>query len=570
MSTIKKRDFNSVAKLFLALSIFLLAKSILTYIAEYNVVSMLGFAAHQTQLIILIAINALMIGAACIIYAKKRWGLILFLLLALAKMFVIVPSGINACAFNLGRYLASFIPETGLFAIAMCFRKNGISGWIAFFASEKYIDEKMTDERKTQNDAQCEMASNILAEPSGDSILEDLEEISENRETVLKASVEIDSSKVEDATEVSNQNINIHETCANTKSNTIQLIAIAIIMFVLGGIIMYVIFGESSNCGNSSDISSNEYVSGESDILDPVYENILTNDSDGNFLCQDGGNYLWRNYNSFLENKTKYLGKEIYAITDTVHRDSDIDYQSTYAYFTQIKSLKFIIAIDGYEGVSERDINWWKSKEKRLYQKYPQSEVYASSRDGSWSIIQGTELISLYDEIIAKEPGSIVVKVEKCNFSIQRRFFSALELGKVVNKRLIASAFKVKSSKINNYQRPIGVAYIFETLTAFSGVVWSAVEIRCIEDKISTIIMKHSADKSNYDIYLSLSRLLKDKYGDPIKEYEDLLWQDGETAVKLTYDKIGQSTNAITYTVTLEYSDINLINQGQKTIINEL
>ena len=82
--------------------------------------------------------------------------------------------------------------------------------------------------------------------------------------------------------------------------------------------------------------------------------------------------------------------------------------------------------------------------------------------------------------------------------------------------------------------------------------------------------MKHSADKSNYDIYLSLSRLLKDKYGDPIKEYEDLLWQDGETAVKLTYDKIGQSTNAITYTVTLEYSDINLINQGQKTIINEL
>jgi hypothetical protein len=82
--------------------------------------------------------------------------------------------------------------------------------------------------------------------------------------------------------------------------------------------------------------------------------------------------------------------------------------------------------------------------------------------------------------------------------------------------------------------------------------------------------MKHSADKSNYDIYLSLSRLLKDKYGDPIKEYEDLLWQDGETAIKLTYDKIGQSTNGITYTVTLEYSDINLINQGQKAIINEL
>lgn len=95
-STINNRDFNIGAKLFLALTIFLLAKSIFAYITQYDIAHMLGLAARRSELITLIAFNVLMIGAACAVYAKKRWGLIALLLLALVKMFVTNSSGVNA------------------------------------------------------------------------------------------------------------------------------------------------------------------------------------------------------------------------------------------------------------------------------------------------------------------------------------------------------------------------------------------------------------------------------------------------------------------------------------------
>lgn len=566
MSTINNRDFNVGAKLFLALTIFLLAKSIFAYITQYDIAQMLDLAARQSQLITLIGFNVLMIGAACAVYAKKRWGLIALLLLALVKMFVTNSSGANASyAFCLGANIAVFIREMGLFLIAMCFRKNGISGWVALLASEKYIDKRMRDKSKTHIDVQDETAHNIVVEH-----VEGVGEEPENNDITIEVATEGDSLITEEIAENPIINNIIHEGSNKSRAKYFKLIVLSICMFLFGAVITYLIFRESPNCNIQSDISCGDCEAGTNDILDSVYENVLFDEHDGYYLCHYGDGYLLRNYYSFHENKAKVLGKEIYAIIDTVHIYNDIDIQSKYAYFTQIKSLEFIITLDGYEGESERDINWWRSHEKRLYQKHPQAKVYASSNQGNWSIIQGSELCSLYDEIIAKEPESIIVKIEKRNFSIQRTYFNGLELGKSINKSVIANFLNVNSSSIKYIRRPIGTSYIIEKPTDFSGITWSAIDVRCIEDKMSTIIMKHSANESNYEIYSSLRRLLKDKYGDPINEYEGLLWQDGETAIRLSYDVIKQTTNGTTYNVNLEYSDIGLINQGQKTIIHEL
>ena len=141
MNKINKRDFNFGAKLFLGVSIFFLAKDIFAYLAVYDVVHMLGFVDRQSQLVTMISLNVLMIGSACTIYAKKRWGLLSFLLLAIVKVFVTIPPETNGYAFALGYNIGVFIREMGLFLIAMCFRKNGISGWVAFFASDEYIDK---------------------------------------------------------------------------------------------------------------------------------------------------------------------------------------------------------------------------------------------------------------------------------------------------------------------------------------------------------------------------------------------------------------------------------------------
>ena len=173
MGAMNKRDFNSGAKIFLALSIFFLAKNIVTDAAQCNLVATLGYASRQSQLIVQIIFNTLMIGAAFTVFAKKRWGLISFLLLALIKMFATIPSGTNiSYAYYLGGNMVVFLRDIGLFAIAMCFRNNGISGWTAFFASDKYINEHVTLEEETPTP--------IPANPSSDSTLESAEDSSQN------------------------------------------------------------------------------------------------------------------------------------------------------------------------------------------------------------------------------------------------------------------------------------------------------------------------------------------------------------------------------------------------------
>lgn len=175
-----KRDFNNVAKIALGLSIFLLAKGILAEVAQCSIVGKLGYAEHQSQHIVQIIFNLLMIGAAFAVFAKKRWGLISFLLLALIRMFVTIPSGTNIShAYYLGRNIVPFLRDIGVFSIAMCFRMNGISGWKAFFASDKYIDEHVTFDEETPTHIQENLPSDNTLDQAEDSSHNDSVEVSE-------------------------------------------------------------------------------------------------------------------------------------------------------------------------------------------------------------------------------------------------------------------------------------------------------------------------------------------------------------------------------------------------------
>lgn len=63
------------------------------------------------------------------------------MLIAVVEVFAGVPDVAPSYAFVLGQQVGAFIITYGLFLIAMCFRKNGLSGWVSMLASEDYVRE---------------------------------------------------------------------------------------------------------------------------------------------------------------------------------------------------------------------------------------------------------------------------------------------------------------------------------------------------------------------------------------------------------------------------------------------
>lgn len=134
------RDFNAVAKVLLGLSMFAVTVAIITSIQKISINSYLG--GNNGALITEIIIDFLILGASVLTFMKKKYGLIALTLLFIIRMFATIPSGGDiAYSYQLGGKMAFFLRDFGLFAIAMCFKKNGVSGWKAFYAKEKHIGE---------------------------------------------------------------------------------------------------------------------------------------------------------------------------------------------------------------------------------------------------------------------------------------------------------------------------------------------------------------------------------------------------------------------------------------------
>ena len=142
-----KRDFNTAAKFFLGLSMFAIAMTIINSFMTISINSKLGFNNIDTYVVEII-FDVIILIAAIFTFKRKRYGLILLISLFITRMFATTPWGNDApTAYLLGGKIAIFIRDFGMFAIAMCFRKNGISGWISMLASEEYLARSLQNDK---------------------------------------------------------------------------------------------------------------------------------------------------------------------------------------------------------------------------------------------------------------------------------------------------------------------------------------------------------------------------------------------------------------------------------------
>ena len=138
MDTVK-RDFNGAAHFFLGLSMFAAIMAIITSALNISNYSFFGIG-NTNLLIIEIVMDVLIVVAGILTFMKKPYGLIALTLLFIIRMFATVDySSSLSVAGQLGGKTALLIRDFGLFAIAMCFKKNGISGWKSMLASEEYV-----------------------------------------------------------------------------------------------------------------------------------------------------------------------------------------------------------------------------------------------------------------------------------------------------------------------------------------------------------------------------------------------------------------------------------------------
>jgi hypothetical protein len=131
------RDFNGAAKLFLVLAAFRMLMACIKNFQLISINNMIGYSSemYTSQIVF----SLLSIVAIVFTMMRKRWGLIALLVIALIEIFGTVPAGSLSYSYLLGQNVAEFVFNYGLFLIAMCFRKDGLSGWVAMLAAEEYV-----------------------------------------------------------------------------------------------------------------------------------------------------------------------------------------------------------------------------------------------------------------------------------------------------------------------------------------------------------------------------------------------------------------------------------------------
>lgn len=140
MNTDVNRELSLAAKICLGYSILML---IIGAIRAANVYFYYGSLSDINPVfcdrLILIALNIAMIFCAIFIFKKKKWALILFLVLAIVRIFAVVPAETNAMYGTfLGMNLITFLKDCAPFVVALFFPKQGgVSGWQVFFGKNE-------------------------------------------------------------------------------------------------------------------------------------------------------------------------------------------------------------------------------------------------------------------------------------------------------------------------------------------------------------------------------------------------------------------------------------------------
>lgn len=127
-------DFNQFAKFCLVLSMYAISMQIIMGIVKI----VMGFpiSVINGTSILGMVFNAAILIAGILTFKKNRIGLIALVVLFIARFFLLVPMGTGSYSYFLGGNLVHLFRDFGLFAIAMCFKKKGVSGWKSMLLSE--------------------------------------------------------------------------------------------------------------------------------------------------------------------------------------------------------------------------------------------------------------------------------------------------------------------------------------------------------------------------------------------------------------------------------------------------
>lgn len=145
--TYAKRSYNLAAKIFLA---YLIVKQVTNIISNYSNLKICDYLGTEAgnYIAIMIADVAIII-AACFSFRPRKYALISLIAALLIKSFAIFPSSnvsSYASGYMFGRNLANLFVDFAPFAIALCFKKDGISGWRLFFSTQKEENQKLEKE----------------------------------------------------------------------------------------------------------------------------------------------------------------------------------------------------------------------------------------------------------------------------------------------------------------------------------------------------------------------------------------------------------------------------------------
>lgn len=128
----EKRDFNLAARIFLYLSLVANLILVISSFVKIRLNSSLEISTTQPVVNMLFTIAIIVTGM--FIFRVSKIALSLFISLFIARLFIVSSLGGGyGFAFNLGANMWLIIRDLLPFMIALCFRKDGISGWKAFF-----------------------------------------------------------------------------------------------------------------------------------------------------------------------------------------------------------------------------------------------------------------------------------------------------------------------------------------------------------------------------------------------------------------------------------------------------
>lgn len=322
----EKRDFNLAARIFLYLSLVANLILVISCFVKIRLHSSLEISITQPVVNMLFTIAILITGM--FIFRVSKIALTLFISLFIARLLVVSSLGGGyGFAFNLGGNMWLIIRDLVPFMIALCFRKDGISGWKAFFSkSQDEITENKPNDTTVsapinENTQASEVVENVT---QNEVIIENTSKIEANNETTTQEIVsKTDNTKIEDDI--------LSDNKPKKKTNKKIIIPLIIIGFIIISMISYINFKTYpdyiSEFGNHfSDKWKYTFNQPNDSLAIRVYRKAMDNRYQGTFLMYSAYMESYTDYdnNSMIYDNTYDTFPTIYALTDTIHSKNEI------------------------------------------------------------------------------------------------------------------------------------------------------------------------------------------------------------------------------------------------------